>query len=586
MPDLDESEFDQMSRIRDRLYRMVSDNPSGPDAERARGLLARMPKSDPRPGNRMPAAKPDEVGDIKPPLADRALAATARGAQVGVNATSNAVDAATLGYYRKARNAVGNVVAPEATASAQAMEQEAESEPVGQFVGGMGRGVGYLTGAPSLLAKGVSTGLRAATNAAPKAIGRVLGARPVAGAVTGGATGATLGGSEAAAQGGDMEEIKRAALASGIGGAFIGGGIGTVAAAGGKIADKLAQNPRAQLIERHGGKISPSSPGEGGAFDDPLISGGLSERGKVTDAGIGKTARAAARQVRESLNTENKAGVGIHKAKVNKLREDGALEGQHDVTSLAEQAQKMADDIENFTADTRSKVSSEILPVLEKYKREDGSYLATPDQLNALRKKIVKVANFQTRDGVVKDKDIGRLARVAKDLVGETALAEPNAEAAARVKSLQKAHRGLNIQGNSRSSTAPDDMAAEKTLTDLITRRGQNTVTAGKYETPELAEAVAQRPELQLPLDSAALLRARGAMQFFGGGKHGGLIERLKNPIGSVMQAAEPIGQRLVRPVAERAAALDPSPARLLSLPEAIRRGIEAKRRRDMENQR
>jgi hypothetical protein len=491
-------------------------------------------------------------------------------AGIGLNATSNAVDAATLGYYRKVRDAIGGAISPGAVAQAQGQEHEAESSPVGQFVGGLGTGAGYLAGGlPSMAAKAAERGVAAAG----------INARPIAGALTGALTGGAVAGGEAAVGGADLADVGRSAGTGALIGGALGGTAGTIAATGSKTADYLAANKHRKLIDQYGGKVSLTSPGKGGAFEDPLIAGGIDAKGNVTDAGIGSTARTAARQVRQGLNDEHRAAGGIYASDTAKLRASGALEGHHDISILADEAKAMADDAESYTNATREKVKAEILPILEKYAREDGSYSAPADSVNKIRQKIAKLAKYDTPTGVVKDKDIAQLARTAKGLVDETAFSAPNAAYAERMDTLKEAHRGLNIQGKSRAHTDPNDMAAEKTLTDLITRRGQNTVTAGKYETPELASVVEGRPELALPLDSAALLRARGAMQFIGGGKHGGLIERVKHPIGALMQAAEPIGQRIVRPIADAAASV--SPPRNAN---PLLRASEEKRKREARN--
>jgi hypothetical protein len=585
-------DFDRMEQIRSKLYDFVSSSPAGPDADRARAILARMPKSRPT-DSRQPVVPPDEVSaaDLaRPSTAEANLArnytrAERRGAAYGDNLrdtatlVGDAFDAASVGAYRRARNMISGAVAPEATRAAQATEDQFNAEH--PLTANAAAGTGYLLpgGAPVRLAEGITAGVRAL---GPRAIALGLGSRPVVGAATAALDSGALRAAEDVTQGApiDASLAKRAGQAALIGGGlgFAGGAIG---ASGSYLTDKLSGNPARALIQKYGGEVTAASPGRGGAFEEPLIAQGINKSGSVTDAGIGQTARAAAARVRGTLNEEAKALGRQHSQAVEQARGSGQLEGKYDVTDVYENLRKMAQDDVRYPATARATIDREALGPLSQFRDEAGRVTMTADQVNGLRKKLDGLAKFETPTGVVRDPVMADVAGQLRDVEAQTPFQPINERYAQGASELRQAHRALNVGNRMRTGKADD--AAEKTITDLVTRRGQNTVTAGKYETPELAALAARRPSLQLPLDSAALLRARGRMQFVGGGGHGGLIQQLRHPARAVAAAAEPIGQRLVLPAARRAAGLGPPPPTVIALPQAVLRAQQAKREMEMD---
>lgn len=191
------------------------------------------------------------TGERKPSALERAKSMLMGGLNAGANMVTNAADAATMGYYSKARNAVAGAVAPNDLAKTLESEQTFnENHPM---LASTARAAGYFTpgGAPERLAEATGAGLKMATKAASPWVAKFLAARPVAGALTGAAV---SGGQTAAEDVTAGVPIGEAAKDAGKA-ALVGAGIGAAAGTAGSAASKLIKNARGYAVQDIGNDI-------------------------------------------------------------------------------------------------------------------------------------------------------------------------------------------------------------------------------------------------------------------------------------------------------------------------------------------
>lgn len=238
-----DSLFDEAPSAKADKYAALFDEPGG---DRPEWLDKKPPVAKPTGHSLDPL-----LADIKrarealPSTGDIALSA----AQAGMTGLGDALNTATLGGYKAARNAIGNAVAPEATAQANQAEDQLHADlnktTGGQILGGMAPALGYMIGAPEQIARGISAGVGAAGRAAPGALGRLLSARPVSGALTGVGVGAATTGGQAITEGDDVEAALSKAKQSAKIGAVLGGAAGSVSALAGK-GRQMLRNPQGE----------------------------------------------------------------------------------------------------------------------------------------------------------------------------------------------------------------------------------------------------------------------------------------------------------------------------------------------------
>jgi hypothetical protein len=172
---------------------------------------------------------------------DKFLGAVGKGVNAVGTGLSDALDAATLNWYRRGRDALTGLVAPESTRQMQAQEGQFHQEH--PYASATAHGLGYFIpgGAPVRLAEAGTAGVRALSTAIP-----ALAARPLAGALVG----ATTGGGTAAAEDVSAGVPLRDALADAGKAALVGAGMGAVSggiAAGAGRARAALRNPQGEI---------------------------------------------------------------------------------------------------------------------------------------------------------------------------------------------------------------------------------------------------------------------------------------------------------------------------------------------------
>jgi hypothetical protein len=518
-----------------------------------------------------PAAAPSEekplltrvkehvVGRVKEAVAHPLQEAKREVGELGTYA-GNAIDAATFGYYRRARNALEGVIDPEGAARLQEAEDATNAEH--PFVAGVSRGIGYFTpgGLPELAARSAGAGVRAITSAAPAAVRTVLAARPVEAVLTGGlASGATMLGEDIVVGASLDWQTVRCALESVGTKALLSGGIGAAGAGRDIIADKVAKSRGAEarrLIESAGGTVSPLTPGEGGPFARELA------RVPANDKGIGKAARIASRktleQIAEDHRVETKRPYKVMKAQIDN---SPAGQAQRDVTPLVATMQDAAHDLETAPV-VRAALEGE-LKLLDKFRDpESGAVMLPERQLNGLRRTLMRSAKIGTTDAPgEKEAPLRAAAFEAKRMVDEGPYQALNKFYAEGAKKLETQRTQLGLKRRPSADAAVDERKLKLTLL----REGANSQTAGGDS--ELAAFRAANPDYAATLDLPELARARADLSLHIRPHHGGLMARaggglvplalgyefFRHPLrvigGLALQNATPIAGRLLYPL-------------------------------------
>jgi hypothetical protein len=182
----------------------------------------------------------------EPPLWDRVKASADNAlSTVGALGTRYA-DAASLGMYSKARNAIASRIAPDATAAQVNFERKfGEEHP---FIANSATAAGYLTpgGAPEMLARGADALLARGASAVPGLAGRVLASAPVRGAAVGAATNAGTTAGEDLTGGASISEAAHDAGRS----ALLGGALGAGAAMAPGALQRIGEGAQNRQVDR------------------------------------------------------------------------------------------------------------------------------------------------------------------------------------------------------------------------------------------------------------------------------------------------------------------------------------------------
>lgn len=148
------------------------------------------------------------------------------------SAVTKGVNAATLGAYGAARDRIGKLIAPEATAGAQQTEANFDREH--PIMSGLATGAGYL--APVGPANMVGRIAGEAGGAVARHLPRML-ERPVEGAVAGALGAGAVGAAETAAEGGSLSDVGEAAWRNTKYGGIAGGAVGAIQGGLGRLAE-------------------------------------------------------------------------------------------------------------------------------------------------------------------------------------------------------------------------------------------------------------------------------------------------------------------------------------------------------------
>lgn len=322
------------------------------------------------------------------------------------------------------------------------------------------------------------------------------------------------GGANTKAQGGDA--LPGAATAAGL--ALLGPlGRAAMNTAGGKTR---------QFIEARGGRVGLTTPGSGGPFESMDVTG-------TTDADIGEQAAASAKRGLDMLNAEartEKRGIGKIMSRID---DSPAGSAPRDVTDLMSKVGAATGEL-----DTAPMTDNELMSAIAKVKGKqkpgfnedvDPTMLSERD-LNKLRRRLDRAA----RTGTSTDEKLSPLkqaAHEARSMVDEGPYKIPNDMYAETADKYRQSRRLLGI--NERPRTPEETQTVTNTLKNKITRRGQNTVTAGG-QVDDLAQFEQRHPDIGLELSKPALLRSKADLSFrLLPQRHGGLIDRTGDTIGT-----------------------------------------------------
>ena len=383
----------------------------------------------------------------------------------------------------------------------------------------------YLTGAPEAIGNTFSEKTAELLAKAP-GLGpmmRSLASHVIPAAGTSGALQTT----QALAEGAEPAEALREGGHAAASGAMIATPLTVMARAGGSLADKALESrggQTRQFLERHGVTVGPKTPGSGGPMDSMVTQG-------TTDADIGRQAEVSAQRGLDSLNQEKKAVMGILGRRIGGI--EGSPEAAHlqDVSEIVQNMRAAMEELDT-SPQARTALGDLVKSVESKqgqgFNGDTDNYLLSQTDVNKLRRQLDRYA----KTGTSTDASLSPLksaAGEARTMVDEGPFSQANKDYAEKTKYYQKSRRMLGI--NERPKTPDETQAAVSKVKNLITRRGQNTVTAGGQES-KLAEFEARHPQVAEEFARPEILRKRADLNFrLLPPEHGGLIERDGAPL-------------------------------------------------------
>lgn len=474
------------------------------------------------------------------------------------------------GILRKVAGAASSALGAENEMSDEALAQYAKEAPLPQSTLTAIKGAaGLVPGSLPRLVGGAAG--KATTAAIPAIIGRE--APTLTGAVVGtagtAAGSAAQAGTEAVTSGHADEAFGRAKEAA----TSPWNLLGTVAgAAGGKLAARRATNPDVRFLEERGVEVGPTTPGRGGAMDDPLVQEGITE-GRVTEAGRGRTAKAAQEGAASALEARETAASGKRATDVAAMEAAGGGQKAVDITNIYDKATDMLLD-RRLTSDVKARIQKEILDDLEQWKVTNA---ANPKQYKVsmpaaeaqkIKQKLQDMADF-TASGKPDTRYAG-LAGEAKTAVDKTGYRDPNEAFHAEANDIEQTRRALRIKDEFGKPISPNE---ERGMANMLMRRGQDTGPSGLDIGTDFKEALNKFPELRRFVEAPELLIRRGRLEF-GAAEVGGLLAKFKNTLGRNLT---PIEMRLLQPLSETV--LNAAPG-LPPMIDTVRRAANEKEKR------
>ena len=518
---------DQIERIRSKLVDFIGSNQSHPDAEQARRILGKLPKVqkggalrglqgpagtvDPSPSGIEPSPGISALANVREEFGQPGPG-VGKAVQNVAGAVNSFADRASFGLFGAAMKAASKLGVPSTGEAADSIEQYRGDNP----------NISQITDAPAYLvgpSKALATGLEAAV---PQVASKL--ARAGRAGVIGGATSGVVAGSESAARGESPREALEDAGAGAAGGLAAGtalGGVGGLltSAARAVIGSKGAQSR--QLLESRGVNVGVRSAGDNG----PLAG----SPSRPTDADIGQQAERSAATGLEMLRGKKRAEVSVpYREEVARVRSSGEAANLRDVRPIYSQLAKAY-----YDPGTDPGVSQNIKRLMdlmdERYTRSDGSILMTEEHLNGLRRSL----NRMSKSGVSADEKLMPLqdaANLAQKMTSIGPFQEANRAYAQGSHRFQRDRRLLGITERPRSPE--ETRQTVDTLKNRITRRGQNTVTAGGQR-GGMDEFAERHPDIAAEFEKPELLRAKADLSFnLTPPHHGGMIERLGGAMG------------------------------------------------------
>lgn len=563
---------DQIERLRAKAYALVSANPTGPLADKARAFLARAPKTvvggtAERMASMRPA--PVKVGQLTggdfggletlPPTPDEELGFRNDLAEPGIGTQA----ITTLSDPHKRREFERGVSDMVTFGAAEKLAKLAEKHGLTSTPGEGGftpegsaldaeRAPGYRGGG-QVLGSFLPGGARLLGSAAGGAAGtlvRPIAARGVGGSIiAGGLAGAAantgtmvgISGARTAVEGkregesfkdylarirdsagGEINPINAAA------GAVFGAGTG--ASAG--IGNSRGQTGRdIRLVEQYGAKPNPFGGAHGGIFESPAL---RDVEGSTREAGA--LARTNARKVLSGLGEEQTGLSREYGAAKKAAADQGFLEARIDPLNVQEEAQRLMRG-ERVTGAQRAAIQSEVVDALERHPQG-----MTLDDFNDFRAKLGDI--FGTSPGEASHPAIDRLRQAAKRTVDETEMGPINERYHQGTKALDKKYEQLKLTRETTPRVAEERLAGE------ILRRGENTPTAGIQE-PAIEEFLQANPRYRPLFDSISLLNAKDRMALGLEGHGGSLYTRMHGALHHNIEPLQVGAYRLLSP-AER----------------------------------
>lgn len=384
------------------------------------------------------------------------------------------------------------------------------------------------TDVPAMLAKSTPLGVvgSAMTNAA-----RRLPIGPMQQALWAAAgTGGVQAGAQAASEGASVPDIARATGEGAAMGALVGGPLAAAGRAIGGVGRAITESRggRArQFIEDRGGDVGPTTPGRSGPFDRMETLG-------TSDADIGQQAEVSARKGLGLFNEQQDAVKGILGRRIGAI--DASAEGQQ-LRDISGVVAKMEEASKSFgvTPDARAKLKGELDLIHENmgkgFNPETDSYLVSEADLNRIRRDLDGLA----RTGLSREAKYHPLREAANELrsmVDEGPYRETNKDYSRESFKEQKSRRLLGL--SDRRGTPEESETSVGKVKNLITRRGQNTVTAGGQQ-DRLRQFEERHPDVAEEFIKPELLRKRADISFHLLPKrYGGLIDRTGSAVGGL----------------------------------------------------
>lgn len=397
------------------------------------------------------------------------------------------------------------------------------------------------------MAVGGALGGLASRAAAPavQALGGGLLARTAGAAAAGAAAGpATSAAMDLA--GGNVEGMGERAKASILPGAILGGGghlLGEAMTGTGNAVINSKGGQARQDIEAVGGNVSPLTSGNQG----PFAPGGRLAGRETTDRGIGEVSRESAGNILNRIRDTHAAEVAPATAELNRL--DRVFpEEMVDASALANEVQTLARHPRLSDAQRATVAGWERR--LQNWQVNDprtGQYVGVympAGELNALKGLMQDATNVGALGAASVPTNMQRGAPAgAKALVDQTAYGPPNAQAHAAHVNAETQRRLLRLpDAESGGANTPEGLPRSEVerVTNLLSRQGQNTVTAGGQNTSVPEGGAGARESLDVlathfpghaqDVRLPRALAAKGDLEFrlLPKGDKGGMIERLK----------------------------------------------------------
>lgn len=307
-----------------------------------------------------------------------------------------------------------------------------------------------------------------------------------------------------------------------LGGGAMGAGLGSLGPLGKAVMNSHGGQAR-QFIEKRGGTVDIASPGRGGPFNDMDVNG-------TSDAHIGKQAAVSAEKGLGMLSDQRAAELRPTGKLYDQINESPAGLKQRDVSNLVPTLEDAA-----ASFGTSASAEGDLRRVLDKVKAHQkpgfnadvDPYMLSEADLNLAKRDLDRAA----KTGVSTDEKLSPLKRAADDtraMVDQGPYKPVNDMYGEASNKYRESRRLLGI--SERPKTPGESQQAVEKVTNLITRRKQNTVTAGKGEggtQSNLGAFEAKHPDIGLELSKPALLRNKADISaHILPQEHGGLIDR------------------------------------------------------------